>query len=95
MTMTPISTSRNTQSLLKRARTEASPPRLILRTGVEQSPESAQFFEIVVQKYKESIDQILYTAKTFFIQEFQEVLFDASNQRDIEEKLASAPGLLI
>ena len=48
-----------------------------------------------MQKYRESVEQILYAAKTFFLQELQEVLFDSSNQREIEEKLASAPGLLI
>ena len=51
----------------------------MLMRVTEQSPESAQFYEIVVQKYRESIEQILYTAKTFFLQEFQEVLFDSTN----------------
>ena len=91
-----MASSKNISSLLKKARTteSISPPRALMR-GTEQSPESAQFQEIVVQKYRESVEQILYAAKTFFLQELQEVLFDSSNQREIEEKLASAPGLLI
>ena len=66
------------------------------RTPTEQrSLEGAHFFEIVTGKYVESIDQILDTAKTYFLQEFKEVLFDEENPRGIEERLASAPGLLI
>ena len=38
---------------------------------------------------------MLETGKSFFLQEFQDVLFDSERPREIEEKLASAPGLLI
>ena len=39
--------------------------------------------------------RILDTAKTFFINEFQEVLFDNKDPHAIERQLASAPGLII
>lgn len=49
----------------------------------------------VQKKYRESVKNILDTAKTFFINEFQEVLFDNKDEHDIEKQLASVPGLLI
>ena len=83
-------------SLLKKSQTASlSPPHTVLRAATEQSPESAQIFELVCQKYHDSIEQMLDTAKTFFLTEFQEILFDEEKPRVIEEKLASEPGLLI
>jgi len=62
---------RKVPSLLKRARTTSSSPlHTKLRPATEMSPESAQFFETVTQKYRESVEQIMDTAETFFLQEF-------------------------
>ena len=41
------------------------------------------------------MENILDTAKSFFLNEFQEILFDTREPTQIEEKLASEPGLLI
>ena len=61
----------------------------------EPLPESAQFIFNVNAKYRESVENILDTAKSFFLNEFQEVLFDTREPSEIEQKLASEPGLLI
>ena len=44
----------------------------------EASPESAQFLYNVSQRYQESVDNILDTAKSFFLNEFQEILSSLS-----------------
>ena len=84
------------RSLLKKARTAStSPKNTKKKVSIDESPESAKFTELVSQKYRDSIYQILDTAKTFFLAEFQEVLFEVQVPRTIEVKLAQAPGLLI
>ena len=50
---------------------------------------------MVQVRFKESIENILSTARTFFLNEFSEILFDAEDPRLIEQKLAQVPGLLI
>ena len=47
-------------------------------------PESAQFIFNVNAKYRESVENILDTAKSFFLNEFQEVLFDTREPSEIE-----------
>jgi len=38
----------------------------------------------VIRRYRESVKNILDTAKSYFINEFQEVLFDTKDSMDIE-----------
>lgn len=60
-------------SLVKSIISQSSSPknsRLRTQQTLEESPESAQFCLIINQKYKESVEQMLETSKSFFLQEF-------------------------
>ena len=46
------------------------------------------------QKFEEQLENILTVAKSFFLLEFQEILLETS-ESEIEQKLASSPGLLV
>ena len=46
-------------------------------------------------KFRESVDKIVEASKTYFINEFQELLFDGVESATIEQKLISAPGLIV
>lgn len=51
----------------------------------------------IERKYRNSVDSIFDALKSYFVNEFQEILYDTpqSEHVQIEKKLASVPGLLI
>lgn len=95
---TPTEVTRSQPAILRKARTSSlSPPHARASKHPKESQDAAtsQITALVNARFQESIDQILDTAKTYFLSEFQEVLFDEARPRSIEERLAAAPGLLI
>ncbi len=60
-----------------------------------EDQELAQIQSLVLQKYEQSIHSIVCEAKTFFLQEFQDILVESGTDVKLEQKLASVPGLII